>query len=262
MWGATPASLLGALKPYNFNPRTPCGVRLLQGLARHDQERFQSTHPVWGATLGVLVSVIATDISIHAPRVGIDHGLAPQRDNLAGDFHPRTPGGVRPGPGPPVSSSLWGFQSTHPVWGATMSVVWGVMCGIISIHAPRVGCDVLYWYRDTTEKGFQSTHPVWGATNLPEARVSLDTFQSTHPVWGATWRTGPPKGRGWGISIHAPRVGCDRPETVSPGSHSDFNPRTPCGVRHEAGDFKTRFDYFNPRTPCGVRQGEVLCREE
>ena len=34
---------------------------------------------------------------------------------------------------------------------------------------------------------------------------------------------------------------------------TDFNPRTPCGVRHhQAAGFDTFYN-FNPRTPCGVR---------
>ena len=39
-----------ALAAMNFNPRTPCGVRLQAGQFARLQLRFQSTHPVWGAT--------------------------------------------------------------------------------------------------------------------------------------------------------------------------------------------------------------------
>ena len=79
------------------------------------------------------------------------------------------------------------FQSTLPVWGAT------VMKGVdiaydsyISIHAPRVGSDD--WSQESIQDilGFQSTLPVWGAT-MP--------YTSRH---------GKPC-----ISIHAPRVGSD-----------------------------------------------------
>ena len=35
----------------NFNPRSPCGERRLNSLARQRHARFQSTLPVWGATL-------------------------------------------------------------------------------------------------------------------------------------------------------------------------------------------------------------------
>ena len=57
------------------------------------------------------------------------------------------------------------FQSTHPVWGAT------VKC------SPQVLPVVL----------FQSTHPVWGATGYRSTQaIEFGEFQSTHPVWGAT----------------------------------------------------------------------------
>ena len=79
----------------NFNPRTPCGVR-------HDDEddepapvKFQSTHPVRGATL------------------------------------------LRRG-----QIQIRGFQSTHPVRGATEEEDVMRYNSIISIHAPRAGCDV------------------------------------------------------------------------------------------------------------------------
>ena len=35
----------------NFNPRTPCGVRRYRRFLYEELPKFQSTHPVWGATL-------------------------------------------------------------------------------------------------------------------------------------------------------------------------------------------------------------------
>ena len=82
------------LSDSDFNPRTPCGVR--QAHFNHMEEgiEFQSTHPVWGATIPLLYSSQWYAISIHAPRVGCDAAISP----LAGvitDFNPRTPCGVR-----------------------------------------------------------------------------------------------------------------------------------------------------------------------
>ena len=77
---------------------------------------------------------------------------------------------------------------------------------------------------------FQSTHPVWGATTLLSCVPGFHGFQSTHPVWGAT-RPPRPRWRKAGISIHAPRVGCDWAGTTAARGKSNFNPRTPCGVR-------------------------------
>ena len=57
--------------------------------------KFQSTHPVWGATSQPRDCINDTTISIHAPRVGCD----------ATDLLDQ--------------STMEEFQSTHPVWGAT-----------------------------------------------------------------------------------------------------------------------------------------------
>ena len=55
------------------------------------------------------------------------------------------------------------------------------------------------------------------------------------------------------ISIHAPLAGCDHLLAALPTHLSDFNPRTPCGVRPIWSSATSRACHFNPRTPCGVR---------
>ena len=145
-------------------------------------------------------------ISIHAPRVGSD-AL----------------------PIPTAASSIQ-FQSTLPVWGATITLarimlipvfqstlpVWGATnvhevtntAQSISIHAPRVGSDV-----DSVE-------------NFPE----LIYFNPRSPCGERL--CGLPRGhQKIHISIHAPRVGSDRHARMYPGRLLDFNPRSPCGER-------------------------------
>ena len=78
-------------------------------------------------------------ISTHAPRVGSD-----SRARL-------------------TNASVTRFQSTLPVWGAT-------------IFRPPLSLPF----------GFQSTLPVWGATTSGCWRRCTIRFQSTLPVWGAT----------------------------------------------------------------------------
>ena len=148
---------------------------------------FQSTPPVWGATLA--------DSNVHAPTCY---------------FNPRPPCGGR-------HSYGLNYQKT----------------GKISIHAPRVGGDALAWGFCAFYRRFQSTPPVWGATGgqtaLPgEQEISIHAprvggdaafsstvgmsmlFQSTPPVWGATLPSG--------LYLQPGRI--------------DFNPRPPCGGRH------------------------------
>ena len=57
-------------------------------------------------------------------------------------------------------------------------------------------------------------------------------FQSTHPLRGATGIAMDAQKLGK-ISIHAPLAGCDCIFWKTATSPSDFNPRTPCGVRRE-----------------------------
>ena len=165
---------------------------------------------MWGATLAYAAQEGLLDVSIHAPRVGCDLRVPPPIPRPRG-FNSRTPCGVRPSTTLKPSSNA-SFQFTHPVWGATFSILEEVVLRFVSIHAPRVGCD----FHDRGTKArfqkFQFTHPVWGATEKGEEvrerievsihapRVGCDAytdpsfkstskFQFTHPVWGATLKS-------------------------------------------------------------------------
>ena len=58
------------------------------------------------------------------------------------------------------------FQFTHPVWGATSKYVTKQFRNVVSIHAPRVGCDKAGAKEAAKGAVFQFTHPVWGATGV------------------------------------------------------------------------------------------------
>ena len=128
-----------ACPPTYFNPRTPCGVRH-DAIHRLDSSlKFQSTHPLRGATGLFPEKYAAFQISIHAPLAGCDKAARHEQKSQP-NFNPRTPCGVR--------RSDWGaaalpvtFQSTHPLRGATG--LGGSLGGQsrISIHAPLAGCD-------------------------------------------------------------------------------------------------------------------------
>ncbi len=101
------------------------------------------------------------------------------------------------------------FQSTHPSRGATNVAVMPEDWISISIHAPLTGCDQAAETSGLPVPPFQSTHPSRGATS-PRIFSGADSsgFQSTHPSRGATKR----------LSYRIITL-------------SDFNPRTPHGVR-------------------------------
>ena len=146
----------------HFNPRSPCGERLGGRETASKIIIFQSTLPVWGATGRGDILRTFHRISIHAPRVGSDlvirlggrstnnfNPRSPCGERLAVSlistipclhFNPRSPCGERPVRLRHFTSNN-PFQSTLPVWGATVTRQ-----------------DVLAINR------FQSTLPVWGAT--------------------------------------------------------------------------------------------------
>ena len=169
------------------------------------------------------------------------------------------------------------FQSTHPARGATAHLGSALKQIGVSIHAPRAGCDAGGGRRGMQGRPFQSTHPARGATcvQIPFRAAPLcfnprtprgvrqtssasnparARFQSTHPARGATWER-PQSPWPEGVSIHAPRAGCDKSQCcacLSDRQVSIHAPRAGCDRRQAAGDApRIR---FNPRTPRGVRR--------
>ena len=127
-------------KTYDFNPRSPCGERHRYLLRMSASIAFQSTLPVWGATLIVWPLNQHWEISIHAPRGGSD-SFPVARFQPEEHFNPRSPCGERPYTSSGFTASAR-FQSTLPVWGATYTGGSFSASSIISIHAPRVGSDM------------------------------------------------------------------------------------------------------------------------
>ena len=70
--GATLAFVLYCLELRYFNPRAPCGARLLHALELGEHHAFQSTRPLRGATLREGAFRLRRQISIHAPLAGRD----------------------------------------------------------------------------------------------------------------------------------------------------------------------------------------------
>ena len=100
-----------------FNPRTPCGVRLLARNVMNFPARFQSTHSLRSATDFYRGTGDGTKVSIHALLAECD----PYRgtSDYHGDcFNPRTPCGVRRA-GSRSSPVTVRFQSTHSLRSAT-----------------------------------------------------------------------------------------------------------------------------------------------
>ena len=101
----------------DFNPRTPCGVRQTLPMPLIAIKKFQSTHPLRGATYPRTYALPPKKISIHAPLAGCD---LPTKD---------------------IVELIEIFQSTHPLRGATRHGRLRYGRIRISIHAPLAGCD-------------------------------------------------------------------------------------------------------------------------
>ena len=221
-------------RPWNFNPRPPCGGRPVRSDLMPFTKLFQSTPPVWGATM-----------------------LRP--------CHLCTPP----------------FQSTPPVWGATVSrcahgtVPWisihaprvggdktplNVFTGKaqISIHAPRVGGDLHLFHTTSTIFNFNPRPPCGGRLSPFRKNFLPDQFQSTPPVWGATvlsanaWKT-PMR-----FQSTPPVWGATSRSQGNKGYAQHFNPRPPCGGRLRWYLSQVTTWRFQSTPPCGGRQKRVI----
>ena len=126
--------------------------------------------------------------------------------------------------------NLLRFQSTLPVWGATRSKRWADRMLLISIHAPRVGSDKKAWEEWHNYHHFNPRSPCGERlTNL--WAVPGSNSISIHAPRVGSDSTIPPLDRYCAISIHAPRVGSDNSFQCCQQSRFDFNPRSPWGER-------------------------------
>ena len=125
----------------------------------------------------------------------------------------------------------------------------------ISIHAPLAGCDGHEHGRQIVHRQHFNPRTPCGV-RLPVKRMeNIDTGISIHAPLAGCDTLAIIKGNGQHISIHAPLAGCDRLIQQPERRPHNFNPRTPCGVRHGATRQKIEQGaHFNPRTPCGVRR--------
>ena len=171
-------------------------------------------------------------VSIHAPREGCDFGARLAR----------------------MEASV--FQFTHPGRGATDR----------NIDPAKYGA-------------FQFTHPGRGATGLAPGGGSRGAFQFTHPGRGATgyyegktclWKSfnsrtpgGVRLGSGnggmerVGVSIHAPREGCDSQMYVTNVTQRQVSihaPREGCDRRGERTQRRERVSIHAPREGCDATE--------
>ena len=210
-------------------PREGCDCDIL----RHNRKlvQFQSTHPARGATpADFTVEIMQGNFNPRTPRGVRLYGYL-KLSRACMNFNPRTPRGVRRYR-LEVLICLEIFQSTHPARGATQDGAQRFPVIIISIHAPREGCDWLDFRPSGPDGNFNPRTP---------RGVRLPCMTST--VKSA------------GISIHAPREGCDRcrRELRHYGHISIHAPREGCDHLIYQNCQLTQISIHAPREGCDTK---------
>ena len=152
------------LRSTRFNSRTPGGVRPQSPALCFASTQFQFTHPGRGATaLSRFRRFISLMFQFTHPGRGATSTLFKFQRLMSFQF-------THPGRGATVAISLrhkdTQFQFTHPGRGATIENGKSYSEYLVSIHAPREGCDVGADVAQAYNELFQFTHPGRGATGV------------------------------------------------------------------------------------------------
>ena len=204
--GATLFSIQNTIIIDSFNSRTPGGVRHPRNGHAKNEQGVSIHAPREGCDwLSCILCRSPTHVSIHAPREGCDCGVLYLLTPSVG-FNSRTPGGVRPGDCA-TPTALARFQFTHPGRGATLLEQNVKVIVVVSIHAPREGCDARSSARLPDTQSFNSRTPGGVRPISSEDRAITNRFNSRTPG-GVRLRSG-----------------------SRPTFPMSFNSRTPGGVR-------------------------------
>ncbi len=179
------------------------------GVLRGDRCGFQFTRPAWGATL-LIISLLSLYAWFQFTRPAWGATGRRERGQWVGWFQFTRPAwGATFRRSTPFLSLM--FQFTRPAWGATIPIQHPAPVSYVSIHAPRMGRDLVGGPRDRRGLGFNSRAP--HGARPPRACLS---------------------GRRERVSIHAPRMGRDRPQRDIHAMPQGFNSRAPHGARPRA----------------------------
>ena len=192
----------------HFNPRTPCGVRRLCDVFSLPQSVISIHAPRAGCDSGGSGVPLLPIISIHAPRAGCDRDI--QRSAVPhAHFNPRTPCGVRRSRRRNVYGHLISIHA--PRAGCDNHAKQDHGSTLISIHAPRAGCDLLYL--DGLDHFVKiSIHaPRAGCDSARPQHNDIQGVISIHAPRAGCDRDSRTRSTRCSISIHAPRAGCDLP---------------------------------------------------
>ena len=194
---------------------------------------FQSTRPLRGATLAVLLPSGIVVISIHAPLAGRD--LKGRRSRARSRK----------------------FQSTRPLRGATLYTFLYFPLVVISIHAPLAGRDNLTARSRKSQQHFNPRAPCGARPYISTCSSRTPYFNPRAPCGARRARRRSCRGR-LHISIHAPLAGRDEVPKYTFELVDAFQSTRPLrGATALDMSPTLLMAYFNPRAPCGARHSFV-----
>ena len=140
--GATRARSRRCRPCFYFNPHSPCGERRARKRSPRSFIEFQSTLPLRGATFFTGSSFGGMLFQSTLPLRGatVLHALHVRPRS---DFNPHSPCGERPWFSAWMVNVFSSFQSTLPLRGATAEDRGAQPQGLISIHTPLAGSDMV-----------------------------------------------------------------------------------------------------------------------
>ena len=128
---------------------------------------------------------------------------------------------------------------------------------LVSIHAPREGCDLQIDSTKRPRRRFQFTHPGRGATfNRKDGTDGTSGFNSRTPG-GVRHTKRKTRQRRELFQFTHPGRGATRRRSRRSSIDASFNSRTPGGVRRLQCRYHWCQESFNSRTPGGVRLSHV-----
>ena len=160
--GATSDKSLLVHESNSFNSRTPGGVRPNVMATKSLSPRVSIHAPREGCDRRRDTPDSPPCVSIHAPREGCDR-IGVDLIEYIWMFQFTHPGRGATQLGD-ISGGASEFQFTHPGRGATWNCSMHALGHVVSIHAPREGCDCAAPPLRITPSWFQFTHPGRGAT--------------------------------------------------------------------------------------------------
>ena len=160
------------------------GRDIIHDFTVHRTGQFQSTRPAWGATFVAVLTGVTGTFQSTRPAWGAT--LNAFGNEKLRRFNPRAPRGARR----LMPSVMRSFEvSIHaPRVGRDIIFVLSGHFFVVSIHAPRVGRDQIG--RGDARRFLTVSIHAPRVGRDPHDRCSafrFSMFQSTRPAWGATW---------------------------------------------------------------------------